>query len=139
MLPKKTSWTRSSQGATETSTALWQELKNYLEAKREEIRNDIKHYPPPIPACDQQFNYLLEQRTRIHQDLRRVNAMLKESLTDAETVKAMEEFLQSATYLEESVKDLIRTYLNDYNQEVGMAVHSGGEGVSPVDVLSEQP
>lgn len=38
------------------------ELKARLDARRAEVAAEIRSYPPPIPACDQQYNHLLKQR-----------------------------------------------------------------------------
>ena len=40
-----------------------------LRAELQRITNEIRTYPPPIAGCDAQFNYLLEQRTLIKQQL----------------------------------------------------------------------
>lgn len=50
----------------------WNELMQELEAKRLQIEVEIESYPAPIPACDQQFNYLLEQRGLVRQELRQL-------------------------------------------------------------------
>ena len=34
-----------------------------------QIVAEIRAYPPPIPACDAQFNWLLERRARIERAL----------------------------------------------------------------------
>ena len=50
-----------------------------LERERRRIQSEISAYPRPIPACDQQFNHLLEQRaviTRKLQRLREVKSQL---------------------------------------------------------------
>ena len=39
-------------------------IRQALEHKKRLLLEEIKNYPPPIPACDQHFNYLLEQRNR---------------------------------------------------------------------------
>ena len=45
----------------------WQLLKAHLEEKKREIVEQILYYPPPIPACDAQYNYLLAERDRLTQ------------------------------------------------------------------------
>lgn len=42
-----------------------------LEAERDRILEEIRAYPPPIPACDEHFNHLLERRDQIEQELAR--------------------------------------------------------------------
>ncbi len=43
----------------------------HLESERVRIHDEIMRYPSPIPACDEHFNFLLEERTRIGRELRR--------------------------------------------------------------------
>ena len=56
-------------------TALWQEVESHLERQKQRIFDEILHYPPPIPACDVQFNYLLAQRAEMMQELQRLRAI----------------------------------------------------------------
>ena len=50
-------------------------LRRRLEARRAEIAREIRGYPPPIPACDQHYNHLLEQRREVAAALRRLDAL----------------------------------------------------------------
>lgn len=50
-----------------------------LEQEKRRINEEINNYPPPIPACDAQFNYLLEERARILQELSRLDVRLDEN------------------------------------------------------------
>jgi hypothetical protein len=46
--------------ARESAEAVpWAEFEDHLEGTRSAILAEIRNYPPPIAACDQQFNYLL--------------------------------------------------------------------------------
>lgn len=47
----------------------------HLEKESQRIRTEIHTYPPPIPACDAQFNYLIEQRARATQEARAAHAL----------------------------------------------------------------
>ena len=47
-------------------------FREALEALRKSLLEQIQNYPPPITACDQQFNHLLEQRDRIGSLLRKL-------------------------------------------------------------------
>lgn len=40
-----------------------------LIAEKARIEEEIRNYPAPIPACDAQFNYLLERRAEIESAL----------------------------------------------------------------------
>lgn len=55
-----------------TSTE-WQDLRLRLRALKDSIAEEIRHYPPPIPACDAQFNHLVEQRRALSQELARLD------------------------------------------------------------------
>ncbi len=45
------------------------EIRSVLERERQRVYETIASYPAPIPACDEQFNYLLELRGRISRGL----------------------------------------------------------------------
>ncbi len=44
-------------------------LRASLEARRKQLDEEIRAYPTPIPRCDAQFNFLMEERTRIVREL----------------------------------------------------------------------
>lgn len=74
------------------AVATWDDAKQALQERRTELDALIGAYPPPITACDAQFNHLLEQRREIGQELARLEA----SLARGETV---ETFLTSSHVL----------------------------------------
>ena len=45
-------------------TSVWNRIRAHLENEKTKIYEEIRNYPRPVPACDQQFNYLLEERAR---------------------------------------------------------------------------
>lgn len=91
--------------------SLWKSIKDHLENERQRIYEEIKHYPTPIPACDVQFNYLLEERARIAQELDRLKASSKESLTRREGVKSIDEFIMSSNYIKGEAEQRMRPTL----------------------------
>ena len=52
----------------------WDALRARLERMQEAVAAEINAYPPPIPACDAQFDYLLEQREALSEALARLDA-----------------------------------------------------------------
>lgn len=48
------------------------ELRDRLQKAKKLILEEIRNYPRPIAGCDQQFNYLLEERDRISGELSRI-------------------------------------------------------------------
>lgn len=47
-------------------------IRSHLENEKHRLDAEIKNYPTPIPACDAQFNYLLEERAKIAEEIRRL-------------------------------------------------------------------
>jgi chorismate mutase len=45
-----------------------------LELERLRLHDEIRDYPQPIPACDEHFNHLLEERARVARELARLRA-----------------------------------------------------------------
>lgn len=90
--------------------SIWQEIRGHLETKKRQIADEILHYPPPIPACDAQFNYLLEERTRISQEIDRLDTLARECLTTPNLILLVDEFL-SSTDMNNTAKQEIRLSL----------------------------
>ena len=57
------------------AASLWDEVERHLEREKQRIFDEILHYPPPIPACDVQFNFLLAQRAGMMQELQQLRAI----------------------------------------------------------------
>jgi hypothetical protein len=79
---------------------LRQEIQNHLEKEKQRIFDEILHYPPPIPACDIQFNFLLEERSNITQELRRVREISERGASDFEQLKSLRKFVESSQYFD---------------------------------------
>jgi hypothetical protein len=92
---------------------IWNRIRKHLETKRAQILEDIVNYPPPIPACDQHYNYLLEQRVHISQELRRLNTLLQDRSASQDGFKLIDEFLTASAYIQDEVEQDIRTAYKD--------------------------
>ena len=77
------------------SESAWEAIRAQLEQKRRSILDAIAQYPHPIPACDQHFNYLLEERLRLSLELRRLNGAAAASLTSEEPRHSVQAFIES--------------------------------------------
>lgn len=75
---------------------LWQEVASYLEREKQRIFDEILHYPPPIPACDVQFNHLLAQRAEMMRELQRLRAIAAGELL------SLREFIETCPFLDAS-------------------------------------
>jgi hypothetical protein len=51
----------------------WAMLRATLEALQRSVAEEIRAYPFPIPACDAQFNRLLELRRLLPEELARLD------------------------------------------------------------------
>jgi hypothetical protein len=91
--------------------SVWKIIRDHLESERQRIYEEIKNYPTPIPACDAQFNYLLEERQRIPQELDRLKVLSEECLTRADHLKCLDEFIVSSNYINGEVEQRIRSFL----------------------------
>jgi hypothetical protein len=75
--------------------ARWQALREALEAERLRVQEQIGAYPPPIPACDAYFNFLLEQRALLGEELARLEEARRECPNDAGADAAYDAFVDS--------------------------------------------
>ncbi len=57
-----------------TSVSDWSALRARLAQLREAAAAEIRAYPVPIPACDAQYNHLLERRAALAEVLARLDA-----------------------------------------------------------------
>ena len=83
---------------------LWAELEDHLEGARSAILAEIRNYPPPIAACDQQFNYLLEQRDRIADAQSRLASIRRDSLNRGSDLRALIDFIEASNCIAPELK-----------------------------------
>ena len=57
----------------------WAALRVEIEALLDEALAEIRVYPPPIPACDAQFNHLLELREGLPRELSRLEGRARQN------------------------------------------------------------
>ncbi len=56
--------------------SLLEDLAQAIQGALLALNREIRAYPPPIPACDAQFNFLLEKRRRLSQDSRQIQRLM---------------------------------------------------------------
>ncbi len=71
-----------------TSPSDWDALRARLEQTQEAVAAEIRTYPPPIPACDAQFDHLLERREALSEALARLDAARKDGAGTVESFLA---------------------------------------------------
>ena len=80
---------------------VWRAIREHLESERRRINGEVHNYPPPIPACDAQFNHLLEEQSRISRELARLDAACREGLAPGAHDRAAAEFMSASNYIDE--------------------------------------
>ena len=69
-------------------------FKTQLQKVKNHINKEIGNYPSPIPACDAQFNYLLEERSKISVALKQVDSLLTKCQTETIEIETIEELIK---------------------------------------------
>lgn len=85
--------TAESQHDTSEQCQAWQSVYQELYRQRDAIIQAIRSYPPPIPACDAQYNYLLEQRTWVLRELKQLTRIAPHD------DKALQAFVDASAFL----------------------------------------
>lgn len=79
------------------------------------VRNEIRTYPAPIPACDAQFNHLLDEREALSSELARVRELMIRGAGSEDSSSAIDSFLNASDYLDAATKKEIRTLIENDN------------------------
>ena len=90
----------------------WTMVQQHLEKEMRRVNDEIRNYPAPIPACDAQFNYLLEEREALSSELIRVRELMKEDSDSEDARSVIDAFLSVSTYVGDSVKREIRALID---------------------------
>ncbi len=94
------------------TNTIWQDIREQLAQQRQLVIDEIRHYPAPIPACDVQFNHLMQQRATITRELGRLDAAAKLEMTDAAKVNLLDEFVSSSLCLDDAAKATLHDSLH---------------------------
>lgn len=99
------------QATSDLLESICSDIKARLERSKEQVHAEIRNYPPPIPACDVQFNQLLEKRTRVSQELTRLQALSARAPTAQANIKRLDELITTSTFIDDEAKRKIRASL----------------------------
>ncbi len=66
----------------------WDALRARLAQTQEAVAAEINAYPPPIPACDAQYNHLLARRAALSEALARLDAARKDGAGPSQSLHA---------------------------------------------------
>jgi chorismate mutase len=92
---------------------VWKLIKEHLEKERHRIYDEIRNYPPPIPACDAQFNHLLEERRGVSQELAQLEQLSRQDLTPEQHRQSIDQFISSSSYVNHDAARTIRSRLKE--------------------------
>jgi len=96
------------------------QVEAYLWQERERIYAEIHAYPPPIPACDAQFNYLIEKRAFVTQELNRVRALAGNGPYSDQQKQLLHEYVTTSQVLGQATKAELLTALDRTTQRKGI-------------------
>ncbi len=91
----------------------WTMIHQNLQSKIHRVHDEIRNYPVPIPACDAQFNFLLEEREALSSELARVRGLMKKDTDTEDARSSIDAFLNFSTYLGDSAKKEIRALVDN--------------------------
>jgi hypothetical protein len=80
---------------TRAAAVDWGWVEARLRERLDAIEEEIRGYPMPIPACDAQYNHLLEQRTALALEIGRAREAARGTGPDPDA------FLAGCPYLEQ--------------------------------------
>jgi hypothetical protein len=76
----------------------WGAVRDALEAERLLIQEEIRAYPPPIPACDAAFNHLLERRAGIGEALLALEDVAALAAASGDPAAALASYIASSPF-----------------------------------------
>jgi len=89
---------------TGSAEAAWKRLRALLEGQWHSVQAEIRKYPPPIPACDADFNHLLQQRDRISEELWQLDEAAGAGAARSDSARLLKEFLGASRCVDDETK-----------------------------------
>ena len=87
-------------------------LISYFEKQRIRINKEIGNYPAPIPACDAQFNYLLDERSRISAEVKRIDTLISKSRSGKMDPEFIEELGRLSNRIDKDTADRLKAVIS---------------------------
>ncbi|MCY4527027.1 MAG: hypothetical protein OXB89_10525 [Anaerolineaceae bacterium] len=85
---------------SESISGRGEQLRQELLQARACVLEEIHAFPPAIPGCDEQFNFLLEQRDALGRDLGRLEDILAAETGAREKARRRAELQRGSTFLQ---------------------------------------
>ena len=96
----------------EPDSAMLMRIRERLEDEMNRVREEIRRYPFPIPACDAQYNHLLESREALSMVLARVRDLRSDNAPTRAGL-SIDDFLDASTDMDDTLKSEIRTIIEN--------------------------
>jgi len=104
---------RANRERLEPAVSMCREIRNHLERRRDLVCEEITRHPTPIPACDVHFNRLLEERTKIFQELGQLDRLQEDARARKVDIAALEEFIGASEVIGDDGRREIRAAFKD--------------------------
>jgi hypothetical protein len=92
---------------------LWIDLRDHLQRTGESLNLEIRSYPTPIAACDEQLTELLERRAMVLNELRRMEALETRGALPRDQLAVIEMFITSRGYSRDEAEADLKAHLAD--------------------------
>ena len=92
------------QSRQELIASMWRSIYSDLENTRARIHGEITAYPAPIPACDADFNYLLEARAKILHEMDIARTAAGTPGTFEQAAQAIKRFAAASNHVSEKTR-----------------------------------
>ena len=99
--------------------SVWTMIHEHLQEEMSRLHDEIRGYPAPIPACDAQFNYLLEKRDALSLELARARDCMTDDSGSDDPRISIDEFLNVSENLDEAIKREIRALIENNRSREG--------------------
>lgn len=84
--------------------ATWKVITSHLELELRDVQGKIKSYPTPISACDEHFNWLLEERAKISKELAKAR-----ELSIEERPELIRDFMRSSAHFDAAQRQRVES------------------------------
>lgn len=101
---------RNVADGTDLAGALWAEIAQCLEDQKARLFDQIRSYPTPITACDQQFDCLLEEQAKVAGELARMRRVVSEA-SHGDSIDAIEAFVRACPCIDAGFSEQLRARL----------------------------
>jgi hypothetical protein len=98
---------------------LWDEVKEFLKQRGENLNQEVRNYPSPIAVCDEQLTDLLERRAKAVRARRRMDALAEQGLSRDDYAALVREFIEAPNYSRDETESNLKARLTAQLRELG--------------------